>query len=168
MQVIFGIGNPGESYKYTYHNLGILFTEFLLSNFDILSEKKEKNYNYFVLKNFHIIQSKVYMNNSFDALRDIYTFYKFKPEKILVAHDELGLSKFSVKLKSTKGLNGHNGLRSIAGNIGANFLRLQFGIDHPKNFNSYIDVSSYVLSKLNLNEWTDSFVSGVKLLDIII
>lgn len=161
MKIVFAIGNPGLNYKYTYHNLGILFSDYLIQNSLVLEQKITKKYIFYRLNNYNVVQSNVYMNCSFEALREIFVFYKLKSEDILVVHDELNLNKYSIKLKYTEGLGGHNGLRDIARNIGPKFARLKIGIDHPKNFNDTLDVSSYVLSKLNIDEWKNTFDKGL-------
>lgn len=163
MKLVFGIGNPGDRYYFTYHNLGVLFLDFMLKNFKIISFKKKSMYDYFVLEDFCILKSKVYMNCSYDALREIYTFYKLRPTDVCVVHDELGLEKFKVNFKTTQGLNGHNGLRHIAQNIGPTFFRLRFGIDYPNN--NKLNVADYVLSNLSIKDWEEPFIEGVNLLN---
>ncbi|WP_342261768.1 aminoacyl-tRNA hydrolase [Alphaproteobacteria bacterium endosymbiont of Tiliacea citrago] len=163
MKFVFAIGNPGLCYKNTYHSLGLLLSDALLKKCGYIQKKETNRYVFYKTpNNVNIIQSKVFMNVSFDALRELYMFFKFKPEDLLVLHDELSIKKFTFKLKTTEGLGGHNGLRDIANNIGKKFAKLQIGIDHPKNFNPNLDVSSYVLSKLNISEWEPYFEDGIK------
>lgn len=165
MKLIFALGNPGLSYKYTYHSVGLLLSDYLISNNVVLDKKERAMSVYYRLGEYNILQSRVYMNNSFSALRDFYTYFKLTPSDILVLHDELSLPRYTFRLKFTEGLGGHNGLRDIAKNIGPNFAKLRIGIDHPKNFNPHLDVSSYVLSKLDFDEWSKHFQDGVSEID---
>jgi len=71
------------------------------------------------------------------------SYFKIKPEEVLVAHDELDLSPGVVRLKQGGGHGGHNGLRDIIAHFGGgNFHRLRFGIGHPGNRQ---EVTDYVL-----------------------
>lgn len=162
MKLIFAIGNPGSSYKYTYHNLGLLLSDYLINKNVIWDKKETSQYVYLKLEKYNILQSKVFMNSSFDALRELYFFYKLVPENILVLHDDLSLKKYQFKLKYTEGLGGHNGLRDIAKNIGPKFPKLRIGIDHPKNFNANLVVADYVLSKIDVNAWKNFYDEGIK------
>jgi PTH1 family peptidyl-tRNA hydrolase len=157
MKLLFAIGNPGPKYEKTYHNLGILFANFLKTKFSVQKSVQKEKYNLLEFENFSILISNVYMNCSAQALLPVLNFYKFKPENILVAHDELGIKKYRIRIKLDQGNGGHNGLRDISAHI-KNFPRLQFGIDHPKNFNPHLDVSDYVLSTIDdLQKWQDAF-----------
>jgi peptidyl-tRNA hydrolase, PTH1 family len=59
------------------------------------------------------------------------SFYKIRPEDILVIHDELDLRPGKVRVKRGGGSAGHNGLRSIDALVGADYWRLRIGIGHP-------------------------------------
>lgn len=161
MKVVFAIGNPRPEYEFTYHNLGILLAEYFLKKTPSFKLKSTKKCDIYAVSNAQFVISNVYMNTSFDALRDIYHFFKLKSEDLLVLHDELSLKKFQFRCVRTEGLGGHNGLRDIARNIGPNFAKLRIGIDHPKNFNPNLSVSSYVLSRLDYEEWEKYFDIGV-------
>lgn len=162
MKLIFAIGNPGITYKYTYHNLGLLLSDHLINQNTVFDKKESSKYVFLKLEKYNVLQSNVFMNSSFDALREVYNFYKLVPEDILVLHDELSLKKYQFKLKYTDGLGGHNGLRDISKNIGPKFARLRIGIDHPKNFNPNLIVHDYVLSKIDVNAWQDFYDDGIK------
>ncbi len=90
------------------------------------------------------MQRTTYLNRSGLSIRQISDFFKFAPEDILVAHDELDLPVGSVRLKHAGGHGGHNGLRDAIAHIGENFWRLRLGIGHPGTKAEVID---YVLTR---------------------
>ncbi|AEJ20594.1 aminoacyl-tRNA hydrolase [Gracilinema caldarium] len=97
----------------------------------------------------HCLLPETYMNRSGDAVIEAVTFYKIKPENILVVHDELELPLGTVSCKFSGGLGGHNGLRSIKAHVGtADFWRLRIGIGRPE----HNDIASYVLSDFSRDE----------------
>jgi PTH1 family peptidyl-tRNA hydrolase len=149
-QLIVGLGNPGESYARTRHNVGAWLIHRLCEHFSVTLSLK-KNFHSLV-GDFQFEQQKIYlcipqvfMNESGRALQSIQSFYKVPIENILIAHDELDLPVGDVKLKNGGGHGGHNGLRNIQQCLGSNeFNRCRIGIDHPGSANM---VSGYVLSK---------------------
>ena len=94
----------------------------------------------------YFLKPLTYMNLSGESIIEAATFYKIKPDEILVIHDELELALGFVSLKWSGGLGGHNGLRSTKAVLNTpNFWRLRFGIGRPENPN--IGVADYVLSR---------------------
>jgi len=80
----------------------------------------------------HFLMPQTYMNLSGDSVHDAASFFKIKPENIIVIHDELELYPGTVSLKFGGGLGGHNGLRSMKASFGtADFWRLRIGIGRP-------------------------------------
>ncbi|SPX41773.1 peptidyl-tRNA hydrolase [Haemophilus influenzae] len=86
------------------------------------------------------------MNLSGKAVGALASFYRIKPEEILVVHDELDLPPGTAKLKQGGGHGGHNGLKDIVAQLGNNnnFYRLRIGIGHPGHRDL---VAGYVLNK---------------------
>ncbi|WP_300956927.1 aminoacyl-tRNA hydrolase, partial [Turicimonas muris] len=95
-----------------------------------------------------VLQPSTLMNLSGRAVSAVISFYKYKPEEILVVHDELDLPPGSIKYKIGGGCAGHNGLKSISSLIGSqNFQRLRIGIGHPRDKQLQTPVADYVLSR---------------------
>ena len=89
------------------------------------------------------------MNLSGTAVSECATFFKIKPEEILVIHDDLELGLGEVRLQKGGGLQGHNGLRNIKERIGSDqFYRLRIGIGRPK----FGDVKLFVTSPFSKDE----------------
>jgi PTH1 family peptidyl-tRNA hydrolase len=89
-----------------------------------------------------LLKPTTYMNLSGQAVGAYARYYKIQPAAILVVHDELDLAPGTVRLKRGGGHGGHNGLRDITAQIGAEFLRLRLGIGHPGSADKVVE---YVL-----------------------
>ena len=82
----------------------------------------------------HFLKPGTYMNRSGDSAHEAASFFRIKPENIIVIHDELELPLGTISLKFGGGLGGHNGLRSMKASFGtADFWRLRIGISRPDN-----------------------------------
>ena len=93
--VIVGLGNPGECYEYTIHNIGFKFIDYLQAQTDTNRGCKRKlHYSLVdkcVLNNnvVYMVKPQTYMNNSGMAVQDILRYYKLKPAKLIVLHDDI-------------------------------------------------------------------------------
>ncbi|WP_198263684.1 aminoacyl-tRNA hydrolase [sulfur-oxidizing endosymbiont of Gigantopelta aegis] len=154
IQMIVGLGNPGNEYEKTRHNVGFWFIDQLLNKYN-LTLKTEAKFFGEVAKfnspsgNVWLLKPTTFMNRSGQAISKLAQFYKIKPEQILVVHDELDLSPGNVKLKQGGGHGGHNGLRDTIAQLGKNFYRLRLGIGHP---GSKEQVVGFVLGKAPQSE----------------
>lgn len=148
MYIIAGLGNPGPSYQWTRHNAGFLFLDRLADqehlslnrkNFSGLAGEWERNGTRLIL-----LKPQTFMNLSGKSIMQALQFYKLPLSRLVVIHDELDLPFGSVRLKQGGGHGGHNGLRSIMEQLGADFIRLRIGIDKQLHG----DTSSYVLGTI--------------------
>ncbi|WFE67976.1 aminoacyl-tRNA hydrolase [Thiomicrospira sp. R3] len=137
VQLIVGLGNPGEQYEQTRHNAGFWFVEELARQHQVVFRPETKFFGEVAkiqLSNSQawLLKPATFMNRSGQAISALAKFYRIQPEQILVAHDELDLPVGAAKLKTGGGHGGHNGLRdTIAALSTPNFHRLRLGIDHP-------------------------------------
>ena len=150
IDIIVGLGNPGNEYANTRHNAGFWFVDEVARQFGG-NFKSEKKFNGEVARavvhgrDIILLKPMTYMNLSGQALQPLMNFYKVKLENVLVAHDELDLPVGSIRLKQGGGHGGHNGLRDIIANCGGNnFQRLRIGIGHPGDKSR---VTGHVLKK---------------------
>ena len=150
VKLIAGLGNPGERYAATRHNVGVWFINELLRQHN-LTLKFESRFDgaYCVFEHAHgrvlLFQSSEYMNANGLGVAKIARFFKIPIDAILIAHDELDFPTSQIRLKVGGGHGGHNGLRDCIKHLqGDGFLRLRIGIDHPGYAD---DVTPYVLSK---------------------
>ena len=151
IKLIIGLGNPGDKYSKTRHNAGFWFIDALTQKYSA-SFKAENKFSGEVAKAniagqaVWLLKPSTFMNRSGLAAHQLSSFYKIKPEEILVAYDELDLPPGTVRFKESGGHGGHNGLRDLHAQISNEYLRLRFGIGHPGDRNK---VADYVLSRPN-------------------
>ena len=112
--LIIGLGNPGQKYQDTRHNIGFNLIDTLLDS-DSMSIKFKSLYSKIEInKNpIHIIKPQTFMNESGVAVNEVSKFFKIKQENIIVVYDDLDLPIGNLKIKVGGGSAGHNGIKSI-------------------------------------------------------
>lgn len=165
IQLIVGLGNPGDEYENTRHNVGAWFVEALAEQHKISLRMETKFKGLFgAFENCKLLIPTTFMNLSGQAVKAVANFYKISPEEILVAHDELDFEAGVVKLKIGGGNNGHNGLKDIIANLNsADFYRLRFGIGRPndKNYTDYVLHSPSKTDKAQIENAIDNAINIV-------
>ena len=132
--LIIGLGNIGEDYVTTRHNIGFkiadnisekIGSEFELKKHAFYAQGKFKG------RNIYVIKPSNFVNNSGKAVQYWSNELKIKLENILVITDDLSLPFGKIRLKKNGSDAGHNGLKSINNNLkSSNYARLRFGIDN--------------------------------------
>ena len=114
MNLIVGLGNPGEKYTFTRHNIGFIIVD------EFLSTIQAKNLNFssfkaitFKSNNLILAKPQTFMNNSGESINAIKKYFQIENKNIIVIHDDLDLPFGAVKFKIGGGHGGHNGLKSI-------------------------------------------------------
>jgi PTH1 family peptidyl-tRNA hydrolase len=150
MHLIVGLGNIGEKYQLTRHNIGFMVIDEITKNLST-SNINNPNFQSTLLKSGYNLFAKptTYMNNSGVAVHAIKEYYKIDLENIIVIHDDLDLPFGTVKFKIGGGHGGHNGLRSLDAHITKDYIRVRIGIGKPKD---KLDVANYVLSNFSKEE----------------
>ncbi|MBR4617866.1 MAG: aminoacyl-tRNA hydrolase [Bacilli bacterium] len=151
MKLIVGLGNPGNEYKNTRHNVGFLMLDAYIKDDKNWKEK----FNGLYIERF-INQEKViflkplsFMNLSGEVVKKYMDFFHIDINDILIIHDDLDLNLGVYRLRSSGSSGGHNGLKNIEKNIGSNeYKRLKIGISNDKS----IDTKNYVLGHFSENE----------------
>ena len=156
MHLIVGLGNIGEKYQLTRHNVGFMVIDEITKNLST-SNIQKSNFHSTLEKSAYDLYSKptTFMNNSGMAVQAIKEYYKLEMEDIIVIHDDIDLPFGTVKFKIGGGHGGHNGLRSIDSHIGKEYIRVRIGVGKPQDKS---DVANYVLnnfSKEELNKLQD-------------
>lgn len=148
-----GLGNPGNEYGRTRHNVGFMTINKIAHryNFSSFAKKYKGEIATGTIAGHKIIAIKpqTFMNKSGECVSQVVNFYKIPPEKILVFYDELDLPTAKIRIKTGGGNGGHNGLRSLDSYMDKNYVRIRIGIGHPGD---KLRVSGYVLSKFAPDE----------------
>src|SRR5439155_4653849 len=159
--LVVGLGNPGREYARNRHNVGWLVADELArrlggswrSKFSgSLAEVRLGDHRLAVLK------PETFMNDSGRSVQAAMRFFKLPPEAVLVVHDEADLDLGRLQVRRGGGLAGHNGLRSVAGQLGtSDFLRLRVGVGRPERGDPR-PLADYVLSDFEPIDDPDAIV----------
>ncbi|WP_373776410.1 aminoacyl-tRNA hydrolase [Neisseria dentiae] len=150
IKLIVGLGNPGAEYAQTRHNAGFWFIDELAWAWKAVLKEEKKFFGETARVSrpegdVWLLKPNTFMNRSGQAVAALASFYKIKPEEILVVHDELDIPCGRIRFKLGGGNGGHNGLKDIQARLGTpNFYRLRLGINHPGDRNLVV---GYVLNK---------------------
>lgn len=156
--LVVGLGNPGEKYASTRHNIGFLVADELAIR---LGGKFASNkYRALVLETrlgvgsdspkIVIIKPQTYMNDSGDAVAPLAKYFNCPPERIIAIHDELDIPFDTLRVKIGGGDNGHNGLKSLTHSLGTpEYFRVRVGIGRPTTPQ---DTADYVLDRFAKSE----------------
>jgi PTH1 family peptidyl-tRNA hydrolase len=155
--LVVGLGNPGDEYERTRHNVGAETVELLARRHHAkLRKGKERARVDQVRIGDSLVALAVpttYMNDSGLAVAALARRYGVEPEQIVVVQDELDLPVAVLKVKAGGGLAGHNGLRSIKSHLHSDaFLRVRIGVGKPASKEQGID---HVLKKFSKRERTE-------------
>ncbi|GAC1413502.1 MAG: aminoacyl-tRNA hydrolase [Candidatus Doudnabacteria bacterium] len=133
MQIIVGLGNPGNQYLLNRHNAGFLSLDFILKDLQPINCASKFNAKICEIHNpekTFFVYPQTFMNSSGVAIKELLSFYKLTPKDILVIHDEVDLPLGVIKFTEGSGHAGHNGVRSLIDELGTNqFRRIRVGVE---------------------------------------
>ncbi|MFZ1249737.1 MAG: aminoacyl-tRNA hydrolase [Candidatus Saccharimonadales bacterium] len=154
--LIVGLGNPGDEYVSTRHNIGFECVDEFARKNDFPSWMNKTDMKCAVaikqMNDTRVILCKpqTFMNLSGEAVQALMHFYKIAPEKLLVVHDELDVDFGQIRLRVGGSSAGHNGIKSVTKHLGENYGRVRVGIG-PKT-PEQIDSADFVLQKFSTKE----------------
>lgn len=164
MKIFTGLGNPGDKYARTRHNIGFMavdriaadhgFTPWRAKFQGLVCDGRLGGERVWLLK------PQTFMNLSGQSVGEALRFHKLTPADLCVFHDELDLAPGKCRLKQGGGHAGHNGLRSIHAHCGPDYQRVRMGIGHPGHKDR---VSGYVLHDFARGDadWLEDLLRGV-------
>jgi len=147
MKLLVGLGNPGNKYKETRHNIGFRFLDLLA---------KSEGLRFAAAPRFHaetaswesanerilLVKPQTFMNHSGEAVGALARYYHVDEQDILVVYDDLDLPCGKLRIKKGGGHGGHNGLRSIHAHLPTtDYIRVKIGIGRPPHG----DITAWVL-----------------------
>ena len=152
--LIVGLGNPGEEYQKSRHNIGFMVVDKFNNNLN--SNYKKTKYNSIIseskrnCKKIITVKPLTYMNRSGYAVGDVIRYYKIEMANFIVIYDDLDLSFGTIRLRASGGSGGHKGLQSIIDQLKTQeFARMRIGIGRPSGD---IDPAKYVLKRFSKEE----------------
>lgn len=167
MLLLVGLGNPGDKYAKNRHNIGFMAVDEIAREFNFGAEKSKLQALYREgtistengTEKCIIIKPQTFMNLSGSAVGGFMTFFKLKPKDIIVFYDEIELAPGKCRVKIGGGTAGHNGLRSISGQIGSDYKRVRLGVGHPGKEK----VLGHVLGDFSGDDqkWVDALLEAV-------
>lgn len=156
--LVVGLGNPGQKYADTRHNVGHMVV-------DVLAERLGAKFKAHRRGRADVVEARLgehpgvravlakprsYMNTSGGPVASLSDFYKIGPDRLAVIHDELDLPYGALRLKVGGGDNGHNGLKSVRASVATgDFCRVRFGIGRPPG---RMDPAAFVLKPFSAEE----------------
>lgn len=154
MKMIVGLGNPGNEYEKTRHNMGFIVLDNFAKSLNVLIDKKKFNALYCNVfidgEKVLLVKPLSYMNLSGEVVQSFVNYYDIDYSDILVISDDLDLNFLDYRLRLFGSSGGHNGLKDIERCLGSNrFKRFRIGISNDRS----IDTKDYVLGKFNKEEW---------------
>ena len=152
MKLIVGLGNKGNEYKNTRHNVGFMAIDEYLSknNLELNKNKFDGLYCETKINGEKVIflEPQKYMNLSGEVIIKYINYFKINITDILIIHDDMDLEIGTYKIRYKGGSGGHNGLRNIEDNLKTNeYKRIRIGISKNN-----IDMIDYVLGKFKSDE----------------
>ena len=151
--MIVGLGNPGERYEQTRHNVGFWCVDRLAEEWR--ADRERRRFRALVQEasmgayRLVLVKPQTYMNDSGDAVGPAARWFKVPPDRLLVIHDDLDLPVGRVRFRQGGSSGGHRGVASIMEHLGSDgFLRLRIGIGRPPSD----EAVDYVLSRFSREE----------------
>ena len=155
MKLIVGLGNPGQEYRDTRHNVGFMVVDALVDRWRVADQWREK-FEALQIKTVRgdeqviIAKPLTFMNLSGQAVQGLAGFYKVEPADIFVVTDDVALPLGRLRARSEGGAGGHNGLKSIIQSLATQaFPRMRVGVGRG---DGQRDLADHVLGRFGADE----------------
>ncbi len=175
--LVVGLGNPGDKYAATRHNVGQMVIDELVRrhNVKLSSHKSRTHIAAFKLGvglDAHpviVAKSHSFMNETGGPIKALANFYSVEPQKIIALHDELDIAFAAIRTKLAGGDNGHNGLKSMTSAFGtAEYYRVRLGIGRPMGEQDPADFVLKAFSKVEQKDLGEFIVRGADVVESLI
>ena len=150
--IVLGLGNPGDQYASTRHNIGQMVIDYLASDVKFSNHKSKTQIADIRVAGKSVVLAKTlsYMNESGAPTKALADFYKIAPANLIVIHDELDIDFNTIRIKIGGGDNGHNGLKSLTSAFDTpEYFRVRLGIGRPMGQQ---DPADFVLKQFSKEE----------------
>ena len=134
--LVVGLGNPGQKYANTRHNMGFLTVDLLAEKAGVKLNKVKFKSAYNILPfagcKCLVMKPQTYMNLSGEAVREAAQFYKIPSDHVLVIYDDVSLPVGKLRVRPSGSAGGHNGIKNIIAHLGTDvFPRVKIGAGAP-------------------------------------
>jgi PTH1 family peptidyl-tRNA hydrolase len=174
IRLVIGLGNPGEEYEGTRHNVGFRVVERLARRAGVFFQSASALEGYRGKRRFRfarldepnalLVEPLTFMNLSGEAVAPLVEWGAVRPEHMLVVYDDLDLAPFELRIRPHGGAGGHNGMRSIVESLGTDrFPRLRVGIGRPRT-----DAARHVLEGFHADELEELAIAVDEAADAIL
>jgi peptidyl-tRNA hydrolase, PTH1 family len=149
--IIVGLGNPGEEYAETYHNVGFRVVERIASAHGVRFKERcgpalVSGKVMLAGQGAALVMPQTYMNNTGTALPPLFERFESSPGEMIVIYDDLALPLGKLRVRQKGSAGGHNGIKSIVSALESDeFLRIRIGIMPDRQIN---DTRDFVLSRV--------------------
>ena len=154
-KLIVGLGNPGDKYFETKHNVGFMLVDQMAKSLN-LTFSHDKIFQADIASTFlngekvYFVKPTTFMNESGKAVHALLTYYGLDIEDLLVIYDDLDMEVGKIRLRAKGSAGGHNGIKSIISHLGTNvFPRIKVGVgEKPSGY----DLADYVLGHFSKDD----------------
>jgi peptidyl-tRNA hydrolase, PTH1 family len=168
MILIIGLGNPGEKYQNTPHNIGFETVEKFARKNNFPEFSLSKKIHSFVSKKEGVVlvKPRTFMNRSGQAVKEAASFWKAAEEKIIIIHDDIDLPFGKIKIAKNRGSAGHKGIESIIQHMGnKRFTRIRIGVSPEKKVSN---PEKFVIKKFSQKDVESVIEKSVNALEDIL
>jgi len=172
--LIVGLGNPGQKYEHTRHNMGFLTVDLLAEQLNVKLNKVKFKSAYNIVRfggqKCLVMKPQTYMNLSGESIRSVIDYYKVDPEtELIVIYDDISLGVGQLRIRAKGSAGGHNGIKNIIAHLGGQvFPRIKVGVgEKPPKY----DLADYVLghfSKAEQELMSEGYDNAVKAVELIV
>lgn len=152
--MVVGLGNPGDRYESTRHNIGFMMIDHIADKLGARINKLKFRAMYVQTKigdtKVILLKPQTYMNLSGDAVGEASRYFKVPAEHIIVISDDVSLPVGKMRIRRKGSAGGHNGLKSIIGQVGDSFQRIRVGVGQ-KPSEDY-DLADWVLGRFSKDD----------------
>ena len=171
--IIAGLGNPGEKYARTRHNMGFLTVDLLAEQEGVKLNRVKFQSAYNILSfagaKCLVMKPQTYMNLSGEAVRQAAQFYRVPAERVLVIYDDVSLPVGKLRVRPTGSAGGHNGIKNIIAHLGTqDFPRIKIGTGAPQGGGDMIDWVIGEPSQADKKLLLDSFQRAIQAAECVI
>ena len=171
--LVVGLGNPGEKYAKTRHNMGFM-------TLDLLAEREKIRIDRIKFRAVTaqvtfggarclLMKPQTFMNLSGEAVREAAQFYKIPPERVLVIYDDVSIPVGKIRVRPSGSAGGHNGIKNIIAHLGTDvFPRVKVGVGAPGTDGDMIDWVIGSPSQAERKQMQDSFERALAAAECVI